>query len=723
MRKWLTIGLLTSSLISYSQNEEIDLEQFSEYLFQVQDENIPYEDIYESLFLYYTNKLNLNKVGRSDLESLYILSPGQLTSFFDYRERFGNFISINELQAVPLFDLQTIRSLIPFVTIQESYTDNRSVLQRIIDEENNYFLLRYTQRLEKQLGYTSATPLDTALIANEQGVVVDTAVTAPQRYLGSPAKIYGRFRTSHKNDFSLGFTFEKDAGESFAFTDRKAGFDFVSYHLLLEKQLGLDKIMLGDFQLQAGQGLVFGAGFNAGKGAETVNTTTRSTIGLRPYTSVLESGFFRGIGLTKKVGDFEVTGFYSRTRQDGNVKIDSLEYAFIFNNELQNLSLASGGLSDVFAEEFANSIITSGLHRTPGEVERRHTIKEESFGGLLTFAPERNWMVGLSGMQTSYSVPIGRTPNNYNQFEFRGKRNQIASAFSNYTWQNLSFFGEIARSSSGGIGAVGGLVTSLSSKVDFAFVFRNYDRDFHSFYGNAFAESSRNINERGTYWGIAIKPNRRHRLNFYYDRFSFPWLKFRTEAPSSGNEWLIRYTHLPSRKIKLYGQLRQQTRQETIANENLNILADQVRINYLFNIDYTLGTALTLKTRIQGSMQNEASVKTRGFAMIQDVNVRFWKLRLHTRTALFETDDFDNAQYAYENDVLYAFSIPAYQGSGIRNYVMIRYNPVRNLSLWLRYARTTFPGSFGGQSTVGSGLDLAEGNTSSELKAMLRLKF
>ena len=230
MRKWLTIGLLTSSLIAYSQNEEIDLEQFSEYLFQVQDENIPYEDIYESLFLYYTNKLNLNKVGRSDLESLYILSPGQLTSFFDYRERFGNFISINELQAVPLFDLQTIRSLIPFVTIQESYTDNRSVLQRIIDEENNYFLLRYTQRLEKQLGYTSATPLDTALIANEQGVVVDTAVTAPQRYLGSPAKIYGRFRTSHKNDFSLGFTFEKDAGESFAFTDRKAGFDFVSYH-------------------------------------------------------------------------------------------------------------------------------------------------------------------------------------------------------------------------------------------------------------------------------------------------------------------------------------------------------------------------------------------------------------------------------------------------------------------------------------------------------------
>ena len=36
--------------------------------------------------------------------------------------------------------------------------------------------------------------------------------------------------------------------------------------------------------------------------------------------------------------------------------------------------------------------------------------------------------------------------------------------------------------------------------------------------------------------------------------------------------------------------------------------------------------------------------------------------------ALFDTDDFDNRQYIYEKDVLWAFSIPAY----VCNYVFLR---------------------------------------------------
>lgn len=723
MRKWLIIGLLSMSIFSFSQNEEIDLEQFAERLFQVQDQNIAYEDIYESLLLYYTSKINLNKAGPEELESLYILSPGQIINFFNYREEYGNLLSINELQAIPEFDLQTIRSLMPFVTVEESFTDSRPLLKRMVEEENNYFLFRYTQRLERQKGYTPALPLDTSFVEDEAGRIIDTLTSAPARYLGSPAKIYGRFRTSHKNDFSLGFTFEKDAGEKFAFEDDKYGFDFYSYHLLLENKLGFEKIMLGDFQLQSGQGVVFGAGFNAGKGAETVNTAKRSTLGLRPYTSVLEYGFFRGIGLTKKLGDVEITGFYSHSKRDGNIKVDSLEYSFIFEGQQVDVSIPGVNPNQIFEEEFANSIITTGFHRTESELERRNAITEQSYGGMITYSPHRRFRMGATGLHTNYSLPIGKTPNNYNQFEFRGDQNSIGSVFGNYTWQNFTFFGEAARSSSGGIGAVGGLITSLSSIVDFALILRNYDRDFHSFYGNAFSESSRNINERGTYWGASIKPNRKHKLNFYYDRFSFPWLKYRTEAPSIGNEWLIRYSHFPSRKISLYAQVRQQTRQVTIADENLNILEDQIKYNYLFNIDYELSNGLKLKTRVQSSTQNEASFRTKGFAIIQDVNFEIWKLKFHTRTALFETNDFDNAQYVYENDVLYAFSIPAYNGSGIRNYVMMRYDPFRNFSLWVRYARTTYPGAAGTINLIRSGLESSEGDTSSEIKMMVRVKF
>lgn len=696
MKRWTIILGLVMTLQTSAQ--EIDLEQFAERLFQVQDEDIAYEDIYESLLLFYTNKLNLNKVEPEELASLYILDPAQINDFFNYRDQFGDFLSINELQSIPTFTIETIRLLQPFVTVKESALDNRQFLRRVLEEENNYLLLRYSQRLETQVGYTEALPLDTAFIRDENNNITDTLTAPPTRYKGSPAKIYGRFRTSKRGDFSIGFTFEKDNGEAFSFEDGQKGFDFYSYHLLLENKFGFDKIMLGDFQVQIGQGIVYGAGFNAGKGAETVNTTKRNSIGLRPYTSVLESGFFRGVGLTRSFGDFSFTAFYSKLNQDGTIRMDSTFSDF---------------------EEFVNSIQNSGFHRTDSELANKNQITEESIGAVIQYKPHRRFTIGLSGLNSQYSTPLQRTPNNYNQFEFKGDHNYITSLYGHYTWQNFTFFGEAARSKSGGVGAVGGWVASLSRTVDMAMVLRNYNRDFHSFYGNAFSENSRNINERGIYWGIAIKPSRRHKINAYYDRFRFPWLRFRTEAPSVGSEWLVRYTHSPSRNINIYAQVRQQIRQVSIANENLNVLTDQVKRNYLFNVDYKLNSQLTLKTKVQSSNQREGEEFTKGFAIIQDVNFEVWKLKFNTRMALFETDDFDNAQYVYESDVLYAFSIPAYNGTGVRTYAMVRYDPIKNTSIWMRYARFTFRD----RNVVGSGLEQSIGNTSSELKVMLRYKF
>ena len=698
MRRWISIVVIISSLHLYAQNDDIDLELFAERLFQVQDENIAYEDIYESLLLYYSNKLNLNKLTPEQLSSLYILSPSQLSDFFEYRDRFGNFLSINELQVIPSFDISVIRALLPFVTVNETAPDNRPFLQRIVEEENNYLLLRYTRKLEKQIGYTPALPLDTTFVRNENDNIIDTLTSAPNRYIGDRNKLYGRFRTSKRGDFSLGFTFEKDNGEMIAFNNKQSGFDFYSYHLLLENKLGFDRIMLGDFQLQVGQGVVFGAGFNAGKGAETVNTVKRNTIGLRPYTSVLEAGFFRGIGLTKSFGDVEVTGFYSKLQQDGTIRSDTTFSSF---------------------EEFVNSIQITGLHRTANELENKDRIAEESVGGMIQYKPDRKLSIGIAGLNSQYSTPLQRTPNNYNQFEFKGDHNYILSAFGHYTWQNLTLFGEASRSGSGGIGAVGGFLGSFSRTVDFAMILRNFDRDFHSFYGNAFSENSRNINEKGVYWGLTISPNRYHKINAYYDRFVFPWLKFGTESPSIGNEWLIRYTHRPNRNVSLYAQIRQQTRQVSIRQENLNILADQIKYNYIFNIDYQPIPDLTLKTKVQSSHQNEAGDFTKGFAIIQDLNFEFWRLKFNTRMALFATDNFDNAQYVYENDVLYAFSIPAYNGKGIRSYAMVRFDPLRNISLWVRYARYDYKD----RDMIGSGLEASAGDTSSEIKIMARVKF
>ena len=56
------------------------------------------------------------------------------------------------------------------------------------------------------------------------------------------------------------------------------------------------------------------------------------------------------------------------------------------------------------------------------------------------------------------------------------------------------------------------------------------------------------------------------------------------------------------------------------------------------------------------------------------------------RIALIDTDDFESRIYAFENDLLYRFRIPAYYGQGYRSYLNLRYRTTRRLTLELRGA-------------------------------------
>jgi len=681
LRGVLIIGLIGLALITRAQvRSEIDLEDFAERRFQIQDDDINYEDLYESLLLYYTNPINLNRATRADLASLSILSPIQLNAFFNYIDKRGKLISLYELQAIPELDMATIRDLLPFVTVTET-ADGRPLPQRILTEENNYLLLRYSRTLETEEGYR-----------REDG----------SGYQGDQNTLYGRFRVSHPDDFSLGITFEKDAGEAFAVKpdQKQYGFDFYSFHFLLENKGRMKTLATGDYQMQFGQGLVLGSGFGAGKGAETVNTIKRSTVGIRPYSSVLESGYFRGAATTLSFGQLEATVFGSTLLQDGNLRTDSTYSNF---------------------EEFVNSIQATGFHRTQNELGGKNMLREISTGFALDYTMGPGLSIGATGLLSTFSRPLHKKPNNYNQYEFTGDQNLLGSLYASYNWQNFIFFSEVARSQSGGIGAVGGLLASLTPKLDFSWMVRNYDKNYHSFYGNAFSESSRNINETGVYWGLMYKPSRKYQLAAYFDKFSFPWLKFRVDAPSEGYEYLGRFTYKPARSVQMYAQFRQENKELSISSEdgNLSQLTQTIKQSYIFNIDYAIGRTFSFKSRVQGSNYEQEKIKTHGIALVQDVNLSFWKMKLSSRFALFETEDFNNRQYLYERNVLYAFSIPAYNGTGFRSYLLLQYTASKSLSFWARYARFEYPD----QDAVGSGLQEVAGSTRSELRLMIRYKF
>jgi len=695
MRWLLILVLIVFSVTLQAQNnpiEEIDLQQFIEETFTFQDDDINYDELYEALLLYYNNPLNLNEASKDELSSLLVLSASQVNSLIEYRDHNGPFLSIYELQVVPKLDLSTIYKLIPFITVEESglNVSPKPLLNRIFNERNNYLLLRYERTLEKKRGFTTPE--------------VEDGENSPSRYLGSQGKHYARFRVSHRNDFSIGFTAEKDAGEEYTWDPQthRYGADYYSFHFQLENKGKLKKILIGDYQLQFGQGLLAGSGFSVGKGAETITTVRRSNLGIRPYTSVLETGFFRGVTATYQISkNIEFTPFYSRLRQDAILRTDTTETF----------------------DDFISSIQSSGFHRTESQIESKNQIVEQTFGGNFLFQDaDQNLQVGLTAIGNNFDTPIIRSDQLYNRFEFRGTNNYNIGVFGSYYWQNITLFGEMARSKSGGIGAVGGAIISLTPKLETSILIRNYDKDFHSFYGSAFGESAtRNINEKGWYWGLKYSPSRKYFFTAYFDQFTFPWVKFGINAPSSGYEYLLRANYKPKRSTLLYFQFRQQSKYDNPSNQDsaIQFPLEGIKRNYLANLDLKVNNNLSLKSRVQFSDYQFNGTSTSGFAIMQDIYLIFWKIKLSSRFAIFETDDFENRQYAYERDVLYAFSIPAYFGVGTRQYVLLQYGITRKIDLYARYARTHYRD----RDEISSGLETIEGDRKTDLKFQIRIKF
>ncbi len=692
LKVWLLLLLPFGALAQTYKRPEIDLEAFVLNLFNSQDEDVNYDDLYESLFQFYREPLNLNQAKREDLANLYILTEGQINALLEHIKKTGRLLSVYELQAIEGFDHSTIQKLLPFVTVADDAmaSDARSLWQRMRTEDNHYLILRWDRVLAQKKGYTNT--------------ITDGISPAAQRYVGSPDRFYARYRLAHTNDFSFGFTAEKDAGENVIFdaSTRRYGADFYSFHAAVFNKGRFKTILIGDYVLQIGQGVLLSGGFAVGKGAETTATIRRTTKGILPYTSVLESGFFRGVAATYQLSNrLRFTGFVSSIRQDANIfqAIDSLDQS----------------------EDVTNYIQRTGLHRTPNELKAKNTLPEQNLGGYLQYiSPERRFSAGVSVLQTNFGVLLSPSPKDYNQFEFSGKQNFALGLDYSYYWQNFSFFGEAARSSSGGIGGVNGVIASLSSKVEAALLLRHFDRNFHSFYGNALNENTRNINETGLYWGIKVIPNRKWQLAAYYDIFYFPWLKFRVDAPTQGDEMLLRLTHKPSKKVSLFIQYRQENKPRNLPSGGNAILAPPIntsRENWIFYGEYS-DNYFSVKSRVLLSSFTQTQIRT-GFAAAQDVSYEVGRFDFSMRMAIFDTDDFDTRIYIYERDVLYSFTIPPYFGQGMRSYLMVQFKPTRKISIWARYAVW----SYRNQETIGSGLEEIRGRTRPDFRLQMMVKF
>jgi hypothetical protein len=198
-------------------------------------------------------------------------------------------------------------------------------------------------------------------------------------------------------------------------------------------------------------------------------------------------------------------------------------------------------------------------------------------------------------------------------------------------------------------------------------------------FSNAFTENSLPVNENGWYAGISVRPGRGWKLDAYADVFRFPWLKYLVNAPSGGHEYLVQVTYTPNKYVEVYSRFRQETKGQNMANGNAGIspVVDVPQINWRTQVSYRVSTAWLLRSRVEAVWyaNNVAAQKETGFLFFTEVHYKpaFKPYSFNGRVQYVETGGYNTRLYAWENTVLYNFSIPAFFDKSFRYVTTVNY--------------------------------------------------
>ena len=696
MSRWLKYVplLLIGPLSAWAQQgdpeKENILERKVEIIAEQTDQELDYTTMLDEMLIYMEKPLNLNTAKFEDLEQLNLLDDVTINNLLDHIKKNGKLLNIYELQSINGFDLATIRKIQPFIRVSDDPDVKGFSFRDMFKEGKHETIVRYTQVLEEQVGYS---PIEDSLLA----------LSPNSRYLGDPYRFGVRYRFQFSNRVSWGVTAEKDPGEEFFKGSNKQGFDFYSAHLILRNIGVLKALAIGDFQAQFGQGLTCWTGLAFGKTADGIGIK-RTAIGLRPYASFGEGVFLRGGGFTLGVKNFEFTAFGSYRWMDANV--------------------VSFDTSSTFIEE-VSSINISGNHRTPNEIADRNSISQQVYGGNFSYKT-RKLKIGFTGVAHILSSSLNRGDQLYNINTFKGTTGANFGIDYSWVWRNLHVFGEVAMDLNKAFATTHGVFLTLDPRVNIGLMYRNFSPQYQGMLSNPMQEGSLGANEQGYYIGFNLQPIKNVTLTGFFDLFRFPWLRYRVNAPSDGYEVISQLTYRPSKAFEVYGRFRQKNRpintSSTFNPEPIQSLEDELRTYYRLNVTYAVSKTVKLRSRIEYSRYRRGEGEAEeGFLIYQDVTfdpVKF-PVSFSTRLAWFDTDSYNTRIYAYENDVLYAYSLPAYYYQGMRLYLTLRYTVYKGIDVWFRVANTLFSN----RTTVGSGLDMIEGQSRTEIKAQVRFKF
>lgn len=666
--KLLLFSCLLLPLLTAASAQDTLLKKIIDVL-EIEDENFDLSDLNIQLEHLRKKPIDLNKATREDLQQLILLSPLQISSILNYREKNGEFTTLFELQSIKNIQLDDINFILPFITVNKQLDDLK--LNSLLNNNQHKLSIRHSYPLETAIGYNK---------------------NIGSKYQGSKNKILMRYSFAGNKYFSMNITLEKDPGERL-FTKSKI-LDHTSGNITIQNLNRFNKIIIGDYTTQFGQGLTLWTGFAMGKSIEMIGLVKNET-GIKAYSSVNEYNYFRGIGMDLQI-------------------IKNLNSVFFYSN--RNLDAK---IDTVLNHKFTTNILTSGLHRTQNEINNANTLNNQVFGNVIRYT-NKDLNISLINYFNKFEHTIIPAKPIYNQYDYNGNDLINSGLAYGYSLKNLYIFGEISKSLPGGFAYLNGLLINLSSTLSISLLHRKYPINYYSFNNNTISESANAQNETGLLYNLNFQFNKKLKLIFSLDDFKFPWLKYRVNNPNNGHTYQSSFYYTPNKLVKFHFNFRStyKPQNEEITSNILGVThynKNQFKLQYSNDKINNLG----FQTSVYLTTYAKEKIKENGFALLQDFNYLLGKsFAGNIRLAYLKTT-FNSRIYAYEQDVLHAGGFNMYNGQGLRLYKNLKIRLFNNLNFYTKYSVTIFKNT----NSVGSGLDEINSNKKQEVKMQMTFNF
>ena len=261
-----------------------------------------------------------------------------------------------------------------------------------------------------------------------------------------------------------------------------------------------------------------------------------------------------------------------------------------------------------------------------------------------------------------------------------------------YNWGRVDLWGEVAATQGKhwGWGGIVGMNFTPISDVNILALYRYYSPYFDNPYAYAFSEKGRLNDENGFYLGVDVRTLAKWRLAAYVDAFR------------EGYDAMAQADFIPNHTYDMNWRVRarRQVGKDTYA----------LRYRLVYRLPNW-----TFRTQADANLVRNDTWNY-GVSILQDVEFHLDKLPLvlQLRLQAFDARLWNNRIYIYENDVLYAYSIPFVYGLGGRFWLNVRYKISDYLSIYLRLSETVYQSAWA--------VEHDKKSTCTDVHALLRVK-